>query len=61
MAAVGRTLIIVVVVVLGLGAALYFLGPKTASRSQTLEIERPAQPFSPVYPRRRWARPLLKA
>ena len=42
MAAVGRTLIIVVVVVLGLGAALYFLGPKTASRSQTLEIERPA-------------------
>ena len=42
MAAVGRTLLIVVVVVLGLGAALYFLGPKTASRSQTLEIERPA-------------------
>ncbi|MEQ1818050.1 MAG: hypothetical protein ABL871_05515, partial [Terricaulis sp.] len=42
MAAVGRTLIIVVVVVLGLGAALYFLGPKTASRSQTLDIERPA-------------------
>lgn len=42
MAAVGRTLIIVLVVVLGLGAALYFLGPKTASRSQTLEIERPA-------------------
>ena len=42
MAAVGRTLIIVIVVVLGLGAALYFLGPKTASRSQTLEIERPA-------------------
>ena len=42
MAAVGRTLIIVVVVVLGLGAALYFLGPKTASRSQSLEIERPA-------------------
>lgn len=42
MAAVGRTLLIVVVVVLGLGAAMYFLGPKTASRSQTLEIERPA-------------------
>ena len=42
MAAVGRTLIIVVVVVLGLGAALYFLGPKTASRSQSLDIERPA-------------------
>lgn len=42
MAAVGRTLLIVVVVVLGLGAALYFLGPKTASRSQTLDIERPA-------------------
>ncbi len=42
MAAVGRTLIIVIVVVLGLGAALYFLGPTTASRSQTLEIERPA-------------------
>lgn len=42
MAAVGRTIIIVLVVVLGLGAALYFLGPKTASRSQTLEIERPA-------------------
>ena len=42
MAAVGRTLLIVVVVVLGLGAALYFLNPKTASRSQTLEIERPA-------------------
>jgi hypothetical protein len=43
MAAVGRTLLIVIVVVLGLGAALYFLGPKTASRSQTLEIERPAE------------------
>ena len=42
MGAVGRTLIIVLVVVLGLGAALYFLGPKSASRSQTLEIERPA-------------------
>ncbi len=42
MAAVGRTIIIVLVVVLGLGAALYFLGPKTASRSQALEIERPA-------------------
>ena len=42
MAAVGRTLLIVVVVVLGLGAAFYFLGPKTASRSQSLEIERPA-------------------
>lgn len=42
MAAVGRTILIVLVVVLGLGAALYFLGPKTASRSQTLEIERPA-------------------
>ncbi|MEQ1489044.1 MAG: hypothetical protein ABL932_00685 [Terricaulis sp.] len=42
MAAVGRTILIAVVVVLGLGAALYFLGPKTASRSQTLEIERPA-------------------
>ncbi len=42
MGAVGRILLIVVVVVLGLGAALYFLGPQTASRSQTLEIERPA-------------------
>lgn len=42
MAAVGRTILIAVVVVLGLGAALYFLGPKTASRNQTLEIERPA-------------------
>lgn len=42
MAAVGRTILIAVVVVLGLGAALYFLGPKTASRSQTLDIERPA-------------------
>ncbi|MEZ5996368.1 MAG: hypothetical protein R3C25_11505 [Hyphomonadaceae bacterium] len=42
MGAVGRILAIIVVVVLGLGAAFYFLGPKTASRSQTLEIERPA-------------------
>ncbi len=43
MAAVGRTILIVLAVVLGLGAALYFLGPKTASRSQTLEIARPAE------------------
>lgn len=43
MGAVGRILLIVVLVVLGLGAALYFLGPQTASRSQTLEIERPAE------------------
>jgi hypothetical protein len=43
MGAVGRTLIIIVVLVLGVGAAGYFLGPQTASRSQTLTIERPAQ------------------
>lgn len=42
MGAVGRILLIVVVLVLGVGALGYFLGPKTASRSQTLEIERPA-------------------
>ncbi len=41
MGAVGRTLIIVVVLVLGLGGAGYFLGPQTASRSETLTIERP--------------------
>jgi hypothetical protein len=43
MGAVGRILLIVVVLVLGVGALGYFLGPKTASRSQTLEIERPAE------------------
>lgn len=43
MGAVGRILLIVVVLVLGLGAALYFLGPQTASRNQTLEIDRPAE------------------
>lgn len=42
MAAVGRIILIVLVVVLGLGAAAYFLGPSTASRSQTLQIDRPA-------------------
>ncbi|MGD9981442.1 MAG: hypothetical protein AB7H66_13145 [Hyphomonadaceae bacterium] len=42
MGAVGRILLIVVVIVLGLGALGYFLGPKTASRSQTLEIAAPA-------------------
>lgn len=42
MAAVGRTLLIILVVVLGIGAAAYFLGPKTASRTETLQIDRPA-------------------
>lgn len=43
MAAVGRTILIVLAVVLGIGAAAYFLGPKTASRTQTLQVDRPAQ------------------
>jgi hypothetical protein len=43
MAAVGRTILIILVVVLGIGAAAYFLGPKTASRTQTLQVDRPAQ------------------
>jgi len=42
MGAVGRTIGIIVVVVLVLVGAGYFLGPKTASRSQTLEVARPA-------------------
>ena len=43
MGAAGRTLIIVVVLLAALGGAGYFFGPKTASRSETLTIERPAQ------------------
>jgi hypothetical protein len=43
MGAVGRTILIVVVVVAALLGAGYFFGPKTASRSETLTIERPAQ------------------
>ncbi|MEZ6022176.1 MAG: hypothetical protein R3C16_01895 [Hyphomonadaceae bacterium] len=42
MGAVGRTILIVVVIVLVLLGAGYFFGPKSASRTQTLEIERPA-------------------
>jgi hypothetical protein len=42
MGAVGRTIGIVVVIVLVLLGAGYFFGPKTASRAQTLEIPRPA-------------------
>ena len=42
MGAVGRTILIIVVVVAVLLGAGYFFGPKTASRSQTLEIARPA-------------------
>jgi len=42
MGAVGRNIIIFVVVVLVALGAGYFLGPKTASRTQTLTIERPA-------------------
>jgi hypothetical protein len=42
MGAVGRTLIIVVVLVAVVLGGGYFFGPRTASRSQTLEIERPA-------------------
>ena len=43
MGAVGRTIGIVVVVVLVLLGLGYFLGPKEASRSQTLTVERPPQ------------------
>lgn len=42
MGALGRTIGIIVVVVLLIAGAGYFLGPKTASRTQTLEIARPA-------------------
>src|SRR5688572_1614640 len=42
MGAVGRTLIIIVVLVAVVLGGGYFFGPKTASRSQTLEIARPA-------------------
>lgn len=42
MGALGRTIGIIVVVVLLIAGAGYFLGPKTASRSQTLEVARPA-------------------
>src|SRR5688572_28017019 len=42
MGAVGRTLIIIVVLVLAVGGGGYFFGPTTASRTETLTIERPA-------------------
>jgi hypothetical protein len=42
MGAVGRTILIVVVLVAALAGAGYFLGPKSASRSETLNIPRPA-------------------
>lgn len=42
MGAVGRTLIIIVVLVLALAGGGYFFGPSTASRTETLNIERPA-------------------
>lgn len=42
MAGVGRTIGIVVVIILVAVGGFYFFGPKTASRSQTLEIPRPA-------------------
>lgn len=43
MGAVGRILIIVLVLVLIVAGAAYFLVPPVAARSQTVEIERPAQ------------------
>lgn len=43
MAAAGRTIAIVVVVIIALLGAGYFFGPKTASRSETLEISAPPQ------------------
>lgn len=42
MGSVGRILLIIVVLVLVVAGAGYFLVPPVASRSQTLEIERPA-------------------
>jgi len=39
---VGRIILIVVVLVLVAAGAGYFLGPQTASRTQTLEVARPA-------------------
>ncbi len=43
MAAVGRTIVMVVGVVVAAGAAGYFLVPPVASRSETLTIERPVE------------------
>lgn len=43
MGGVVRTVIIIVVLVLGIAGAAYFFVPPVASRSQTVDVERPAQ------------------
>lgn len=43
MGGVVRTIIIIVVLVLGLAGAAYFFVPPIAARSQTVDVERPAQ------------------